>query len=206
MVDQHLRRRNIRDERVLEAMAAIPRELFMPEDVRSGAYDDEPAPIGHGQTISQPYMTALMAQALRLRGTETVLEVGTGAGYHAAVLAMLASRVVTIELVPELADAARRNLETAGLSDRVLVVTGDGSIGYPSGAPYDAISVAAAAPRAPDCLLEQLRDGGRLVIPVGSLEEQDLLVITRSGGKTKTKTAARCRFVPLRGGEGWKLS
>ncbi len=205
MVEQQLRRRGIRDERVLEAMAKIPREQFVPEKVRPWSYADEPLSIGYGQTVSQPYMTALMAQALELKGTEKVLEVGTGCGYAAAVLAHLAAKVVTIEIVRELADMARRNLEAVGLADKVMVVTGDGSRGYPDMAPYDAISVAAAAPNIPPALVDQLNDPGRLVIPVGSLSEQELVVLTKSGGKTKTRVAALCRFVPLRGGEGWTL-
>ena len=205
MVEQQLRRRGIRDERVLEAMSKIPREQFVPEKVRPWAYADEPLSIGYGQTVSQPYMTALMAQALELKGTEKVLEVGTGCGYAAAVLAHLAAKVVTIEIVRELADMARRNLEAVGLADKVMVVTGDGSRGYPDMAPYDAISVAAAAPNIPPALVDQLNDPGRLVIPVGSLSEQELVVLTKSGGKTKTRVAALCRFVPLRGGEGWTL-
>jgi len=205
MVEQQLRRRGIRDERVLEAMAKIPREQFVPEKVRPWAYADEPLSIGYGQTVSQPYMTALMAQALELKGTEKVLEVGTGCGYAAAVLAHLAAKVVTIEIVRELADMARRNLEAVGLAEKVMVVTGDGSRGYPDMAPYDAISVAAAAPNIPPALVDQLNDPGRLVIPVGSLSEQELVVLTKSGGKTKTRVAALCRFVPLRGGEGWTL-
>ncbi len=205
MVEQQLRRRGIHDERVLEAMAKIPREQFLPEKVRPWAYADEPLSIGYGQTISQPYMTALMAQALELKGAEKVLEVGTGCGYAAAVLANLAAKVITIEIVRELADTARRNLEAVGLADKVMVVTGDGSRGYPDMAPYDAISVAAAAPNIPPALVDQLKDPGRLVIPVGSLSEQELVVLTKSGGKTKTRVAALCRFVPLRGGEGWSL-
>ncbi len=205
MVEQQLRRRGIRDERVLEAMSKIPREQFLPDKVRPWAYADEPLSIGYGQTISQPYMTALMAQALELKGAEKVLEVGTGCGYAAAVLAYLAARVITIEIVRELADTARRNLEAVGLADKVMVVTGDGSRGYPDMAPYDAISVAAAAPNIPPALVEQLNDPGRLVIPVGSLSEQELVVLTKSGGKTKKRVAALCRFVPLRGGEGWSL-
>jgi len=205
MVEQQLRRRGIHDERVLEAMAKIPREEFLPEKVRPWAYADEPLSIGYGQTISQPYMTALMAQALELKGAEKVLEVGTGCGYAAAVLANLAAKVITIEIVRELADTARRNLEAVGLADKVMVVTGDGSRGYPDMAPYDAISVAAAAPNIPPALVDQLKDPGRLVIPVGSLSEQELVVLTKSGGKTKTRVAALCRFVPLRGGEGWSL-
>jgi protein-L-isoaspartate(D-aspartate) O-methyltransferase len=159
--------------------------------------------IGHGQTISQPYMTALMCQELQLRGDETVLDVGTGSGYHAAVLASLARVVYSIEVIPELVEQARRNLSAAGLLDRVTLIGGDGSKGYPEAAPYDAISVAAAAPDVPRSLLEQLADPGRLVIPVGSRDEQDLRVVRKCCGKIEWRVATLCRFVPLVGDEGW---
>jgi len=205
MVEGQLRRRGIHDERVLEAMATIPREKFVPDLIRASSYADEPLSIGHGQTISQPYITALMAELLELTGGEKVLEVGTGCGYHAVVLAMLAREVITVEIVGELAATARRNLAAAGICN-VTVITGDGSVGYPPEAPYDAISVAAAAPAAPPSLVRQLADGGRLVIPVGSLDAQELRVISRSGGQLTTRAASACRFVPLRGGEGWALN
>ena len=208
MVERQLRRRGIVDGRVLEAMAAIPRELFIPEEMRIRAYDDGPVSIGHGQTISQPYMTALMAQSLELRGPETVLEVGAGSGYHAAVLGALAARVIAIELIPELAEQARWNLEAARPrghpGSNIRVICGDGSLGFPAGAPYDAISVAAGAPKVPPALLEQLNDPGRLVIPVGDLDEQQLRVIVKNAGELTTQTSAACRFVPLRGGAGWR--
>lgn len=206
MVEAQLRRRGIRDPRVLEAMSSIPRELFIPESRREWAYCDEPVSIDYGQTISQPYMIALMAEVLQLTGTEKVLEVGTGCGYHAAVLASLADQVISIEIVRELVAEARRNLEETGFAEKVQVIVGDGSLGYPPFAPYDAISVAAAAPDVPEHLVEQLKDEGRLVIPVGTLDEQELLVITKSHGSTTSRVAARCRFVPLRGGEGWKFN
>jgi protein-L-isoaspartate(D-aspartate) O-methyltransferase len=205
MVEQHLKRRGIHDERVIEAMFRIPREEFLPESGRRWSYCDEPASIGHGQTISQPYITALMTQTLELKGNEKVLEVGTGCGYHAAVIAELAAEVVSVEIVPELAEQARKNLERTGYAGKVLVVCGDGSMGYPPRMPYDAISVAAAAPEAPSPLLEQLNDWGRMVIPIGSLLEQDLVVITKSEGKIMRRVAAQCRFVPLKGGQGWVL-
>ena len=204
MVERQLRRRGIFDERVLAAMEEIPRELFVPEAGRPYAYDDAPVSIGHGQTISQPYMTALMAQSLELRGGEKVLEVGAGSGYHAAVLAALGARVVAVELIPELAEQARLNLEAAGRAAGVRVISGDGSLGFPEEAPYDGISVAAGAPDIPPALVEQLRDSGRLVIPVGARDEQELQVITKRGGKLSTRVAAACRFVPLRGGMGWR--
>lgn len=202
MVERQLRARGIHDERVLAAMLEIPREEFVPEPHRAASYADEPASIGHGQTISQPYMVALMAQVLELTGTETVLEVGGGCGYHAAVLGALAARVITVELVPELAALARQNLERTGRSRNILVVNADGSRGYPEGAPYDAISVAAAAPEVPPALLDQLRDPGRLTMPVGPSWDQELLVLRKAGGKVTSRVATYCRFVPLREGPG----
>ena len=204
MVEFQLRRRGIRDERVLEAMGRIPRELFVEPAYAPFVYDDSPNPIGHEQTISQPYMTALMSEALALNGTERVLEVGTGSGYHAAVLSQLAGRVYSIELIPQLADQARRNLEAAGLGGAVEVITGDGSQGYSPAAPYDAISVAAGAPDVPRALMEQLADPGRLVIPVGSYGDQDLEVITKWRNEIRKRVPTMCRFVPLRGEQGWR--
>lgn len=204
MVERQLRRRGIRDPRVLEAMAQIPREEFVPPDSRFIAYFDEPIDIGFRQTISQPYMTALMAELLDLKGSETVLEVGTGSGYAAAVLGALAQRVVGIELIPRLAGTARDNLARTGRGQNVLVISGDGSLGYPPLAPYDAISVAAGAPEIPRALLDQLNDPGRLVIPVGERSDQELRVIEKQNGQTESRVATLCRFVPLRGGEGWR--
>jgi protein-L-isoaspartate(D-aspartate) O-methyltransferase len=203
MVETQLRRRGIGDARVLRAMLEIPREEFVPPEARLLAYRDDPIPIGHGQTISQPYMTALMAELLELTGTETVLEVGTGSGYAAAVLGALASRVVTIELLPALAELARRNLARTGCGGNVLVVCGDGSFGYPPLAPFEAISVAAGAPEVPHTLLDQLRDPGCLVIPVGERVDQELRVVWKQGGSVRSHVATLCRFVPLLGGEGW---
>ncbi len=198
MVSRQLRGRGIRDERVLQAMLEIPREDFVPEDSRRAACSDEPLGIGYGQTISQPYMTALMAQCLDLEGTETVLEVGSGCGYHAAVLAALAARVITVELIPELAAMARANLAKTGRLGNVTVIAGDGSLGYPRDAPYDAISVAAAAADIPRALIEQLKDSGSLVIPVGAFADQELRVVRKRGGEIEWHVAAHCRFVPLR--------
>jgi len=200
MVQGQLRPRGIRDERVLEAMLAIPREEFVPEDSREEAYADAPLAIGHGQTISQPYMTALMVQCLELTGQETVLEVGAGSGYHAAVLGALAARVIAVELIPELAQMACGNLQRTGRDANITLITGDGSLGYPECAPFDAISVAAAAADVPPRLLEQLKDPGRMVIPVGSWWDQELRVISRAGGEVLSYVAAYCRFVPLREG------
>jgi len=203
MIERQLRRRGIRDARVLRAMGAIPREEFVPLELRVLAYKDDPVAIGFGQTISQPYMTALMAECLELAGTETVLEVGAGSGYAAGVLGALAARVIAIELIPGLVEVARANLRRTCRGANVTVVQGDGSAGYAPVAPYDAISVAAAAPDLPASLLDQLRDPGCAVIPVGSREDQDLRVYTKRGGCIDYRVATQCRFVPLRGGEGW---
>ena len=204
MVENQLRRRGITDERVLAAMLEIPREEFVPPESRLFAYQDDPIPIGEGQTISQPYMTALMAESLALQGTENVLEVGAGCGYAAAVLGALAARVTTLELLPILAQNARDNLLRTGRDFNVEVVIEDGSLGYPPGAPYDAISVAAGAPDIPAALIEQLRDPGILVIPVGDRDDQELRVLTLSCGQTESRVPTACRFVPLRGDEGWR--
>jgi protein-L-isoaspartate(D-aspartate) O-methyltransferase len=204
MVDCQLRRRAIRDERVLAAMLEIPREQFVPPEERVSAYADRPIPIGRGQTVSQPYMTALMAESLELTGGETVLEIGAGSGYAAAVLGALAAQVVSIEIVPALADLARENLRRAGRGGNVTVVCGDGSMGYPEMAPYDAISVAAGAPEIPAALLEQLRDPGRLVIPVGEWGHQRIRVVVKHGGRVSDRVATGCLFVPLRGSDGWQ--
>jgi protein-L-isoaspartate(D-aspartate) O-methyltransferase len=204
MVERQLRRRGIRDARVLQAMGEIPREEFVPADLRVMAYGDAPVQIGWGQTISQPYMTALMAQELELTGTETVLEVGAGSGYAAAVLGSLAARVVAVEIMPSLAHLARANLDRAGRGANVTVLEGDGGFGFAQFAPYDAISVAAAAPEIPAALLEQLNDPGRLVIPVGSRDDQELRVLTKRGGQMEQRVPTLCQFVPLRGAEGWR--
>ena len=200
MVDRQLRRRGIWDERVLAAMNEIPREEFVPAESRVEAYIDGPIQVGYGQTISQPYMTALMAELLRLTGTETVLEVGAGCGYAAAVLGQLAARVVTVELVPALAWTARDNLRRTGRDGNVTVVEGNGWFGYPELAPYRAISVAAAAPEIPAALLEQLDDPGCLVIPVDVTEDQELRAVWKRAGRIDYRVATLCRFVPLRHG------
>ena len=204
MVETQLSRRGIRDQRVLDALRNIPREEFVPPEARIEACADHPIQVGFGQTISQPYMTALMAEALELTGTETVLEVGAGCGYAAAVLGQLAARVVTVELIPALAVLAEDNLRRTGYDGNITVVDGDGSVGYPPLAPYQAISVAAAAPDIPPALLEQLDDPGRLVIPVGQDENQELRVVWKRAGRVESRVATLCRFVPLRGSEGWR--
>jgi len=202
MVDEQLRGRDIADERVLAAMERVPRELFVPPELRDRAYKDAALPIGSGQTISQPYMVARIVEELGLDGDEKVLDVGTGSGYQAAVLAQLGEQVHSIERIPELAEQARRNFEAAGV-DNVAVHVGDGSRGLPQEAPFDAIAVAAAAPEFPQALYEQLKTGGRLVVPVGRRQGQRLEVIVRSPEGPAVLRSVPCRFVPLVGEEGF---
>jgi protein-L-isoaspartate(D-aspartate) O-methyltransferase len=202
MVDAQLRGRDVVDERVLAAMERVPRELFLPEKLRDRAYDDAALPIGAGQTISQPYMVARICEALSLTGPERVLDVGTGSGYQAAVLAELGAEVHTVERIEELAERARERLAAAGY-DSVDVHVGDGSLGLPEHAPYDAIVVAAAAPGMPASLYEQLVPHGRLVVPVGGPEGQRLEVIIRSPEGPAITRSVPCRFVPLVGAEGF---
>ena len=205
MVEGQLRRRGIRDERVLTAMGQVPRHEFVPEQHRYLAYEDEPLPIGHGQTISQPSIVAAMADALRLRGGERVLEVGGGCGYAAAVMARACAHVYTVELVAELVEMARESLARTGFAKRVTVIQGDGSLGYAAQSPYQGISVAAAAPTVPEALVEQVDpQGGRLVIPVGSEYDQEMRVVERRPEGLHTEVISYCRFVPLRGEKGWK--
>jgi protein-L-isoaspartate(D-aspartate) O-methyltransferase len=203
MVERQLRGRDIDDERVLDAMARVPRELFLPDEVRHRAYDDAALPIGAGQTMSQPYMVARIAQELALRGGERVLDVGTGSGYQAAVLAELAGEVHTIERIPELAEQAGRSLAEAGYAQQVEVHVGDGTRGLPEHAPFDGIAVAAAAPGMPQSLYEQLAPGGRLVVPVGERNAQELQVVVPSPEGPAVLRTVPCRFVPLLGEEGF---
>ena len=203
MVEDQLRARDIVDERVLEAMEHVPRELFVPEGERHRAYADAALPIGHGQTISQPYMVARICEALSLNGGERALDVGTGSGYQAAVLAELGADVHTIERLPELAEQARQNLAAAGY-DQVQVHVGDGTLGLPQEAPFGAIAVAAAAPGLPRRLYDQLEPRGRLVVPVGGRWGQRLEVIVRSPEGPAIVRSVPCRFVPLVGEEGFE--
>jgi protein-L-isoaspartate(D-aspartate) O-methyltransferase len=202
MVEEQLRGRDIVDRRVLDAMERVPRELFVPQGERHRAYADAALPIGHGQTISQPYMVARIAEVLSLTGGEKVLDVGTGSGYQAAVLAELADQVHTIERIPELAEQARENLAAAGY-DNVQVHVGDGSLGLPDEAPFTAIAVAAAAPGLPELLYEQLEPRGRLTVPVGARWGQRLEVIVRSPEGSAIVHSVPCRFVPLVGEQGF---
>jgi len=198
---EHLRE-EISDERVLNVMARVPRELFVPSSSRHLAYEDKPLPIGEGQTISQPFIIALMTQALELLGNEKVLELGTGSGYQAAILAEMARQVITVERLPSLANTARRTLNKLGYIN-VQVHLAERTLGWRAEAPYDAIMVTAAAPRIPQELLDQLAVGGRLVIPVGSRWEQDLLQVTKQEEGFTTNNLTPCRFVPLIGEEAW---
>ena len=202
MVKTQIVRRGLNDPRLLTALEAVPRHLFVPKEYRYAAYDDSPLPIGYSQTISQPYIVALMTNLLKLKGSERVLEVGTGSGYQAAILGMLVKEVHTIEFIPELATRADKLLKQLGM-DNVHVHLGDGSLGWPEAAPYAGILVAAAAPQMPKVLLEQLEDGGRLVLPVGGRGMQNLEVWERKGESFKNKVETAVAFVPLRGEQGW---
>jgi protein-L-isoaspartate(D-aspartate) O-methyltransferase len=198
MVKQQIEARGIRDERTLTAMREVPRHLFVPPGLVASAYGDHPLPIGHEQTISQPYVVAFMTEAMDLSGGETVLEVGTGSGYQAAVLAGIASKVYTIEIVEPLAREAGERLKRLGYAN-VEVRAGDGYAGWPEAAPFDAIVVTAAAPRIPEPLKQQLKDGGRLVIPVGESGAQEIVVLTRRGSRYDERRVLPVRFVPMTG-------
>jgi len=204
MVEQQLRARGIRDERVLDAMARVPRHEFVPPEHRDEAYEDHPLPIGEGQTISQPFVVAAMLEALALRPEDVALEVGTGSGYETAVLAELVRKVYSIERIASLTECARAVLARLGYNN-VTVVHGDGSQGLPEAAPFDAIVVSAAAPHVPTSLMDQLRDGGRLVIPVGSGFAQELQLVRKIGDNSTTLYLDGVRFVPLIGREGFHI-
>ncbi len=202
MIEQQIRRRGVRDEKVLEAMFAVPRHEFVRPEHLAAAYEDRPLPIGATETISQPYIVAAMTAAARITPGNKVLEIGTGTGYQAAILAYLGARVVSVERNSFLAESARARLERLGYG-AVEIMDGDGTEGYALGAPYQAILVTAAAPRLPAPLVEQLADGGRLVIPVGDLYRQDLKLIFKHGGETSARFLDPCQFVPLVGKHGW---
>jgi protein-L-isoaspartate(D-aspartate) O-methyltransferase len=202
MVETQLRARGIRDPRVLEAMRRVPRHLFVAEEHRHEAYSDYPIPIGFGQTISQPYIVAAMLEPLQLRPQDVVLEVGAGSGYQTALLAEMVTLVVAIERYAPLAERARQTLESLGYRN-VKMIVGDGSQGHAEDAPYDAIIVAAAAPRIPPPLLQQLREGGRMILPVGPPDAQELQLVRKVEGRAQITHLDPCRFVPLLGREGF---
>jgi protein-L-isoaspartate(D-aspartate) O-methyltransferase len=205
MVETQIRKRHVTSSRLLECLERVPRHEFVPAEFRGRAYEDAPLPIGEGQTISQPYIVAAMTAALGLQGNERVLEIGTGFGYQAAVLGCLAREVFSVEFRPALATEAAQRLSRLGYTN-VHVHCGDGTLGLPEFAPYDAILVAAAAPAVPAPLVAQLADGGRMVVPVGGVENQDLRLIERSHDTFRTTVLESCRFVPLLGAHGWKES
>ncbi len=202
MIIDQLRSRGIKDERVLDAMGRVPRHLFVQQDLQDRAYEDSALPIGEGQTISQPYMVALMTELLELKGDERVLEIGTGSGYQSAVLSLLASEVYSVERIGPLAVKARNVLKGLGYNN-VQVIVADGTIGLPEHAPYDGIIVTAGAPGTPSQYMDQLRINGRLVIPVGSRHSQVLYQMIKTHAGTEKNVSTACVFVPLLGKEGW---
>jgi protein-L-isoaspartate(D-aspartate) O-methyltransferase len=195
----------IKDQRVLDAFAAVPRERFVTPELRFRAYDDSPLPIGHGQTISQPLIVAIMLDLLALRPEDRALDIGTGSGYQAALLSLLCAQVVTVERIPELASGAAEVLSSLGYANVTVHVVGE-ELGWPQDAPYDAIVVAAAAPEVPDALVEQLALGGRMVIPVGSRKEQILVLVEKTEAGTRVTDRGNCRFVPLIGSGAFEAS
>ena len=203
MVESQIRKRGITDEHVLLAMATVPRHEFVPAFWINQAHADEPLPIGHGQTISQPYIVAAMVASLALTGSEVVLEIGTGCGYQAAVVSLLAREIHTVEILPDLAQSASERLQRLGYAN-AHVHSGDGTLGWREFSPYDAILIAAAAPTVPEPLLQQLAEGGRLIAPVGEEDKQELQLITKREGKFSVKQGGPCRFVPLLGQHGWR--
>jgi protein-L-isoaspartate(D-aspartate) O-methyltransferase len=203
MVEEQLLRRGITDERVLAAMRRLPRQLFVQEALRERAYGDHPLPIGEEQTISQPYIVALMSSLLELSGREKVLEVGTGSGYQAAVLGVLSRRVCSIERLPRLAERARATLESLGI-DNVWIRVGNGTLGWPDEAPFDRIVVTAGGPAVPPPLFQQLAEGGRMVLPIGDMESQTLTVVENVGGQMRTRPHGDCKFVRLVGKYAWE--
>lgn len=205
MVERQISSRGIRNPLILAAMREIPRHLFIPPPYEHSAYEDSPLPIGNGQTISQPYIVALMTELLSPGPDDSILEIGSGSGYQAAILGLLAKRVITIERIPAVADLARSNLAQLGITN-VKLVLGDGTLGYAAETPYNGILVTAAAPLIPKPLIAQLADGGRLVAPVGDRDIQELILICRNGDETIESRHGGVRFVPLIGLHGWEAN
>jgi protein-L-isoaspartate(D-aspartate) O-methyltransferase len=203
MVERQITARGINDHRILKAMQEIPRHLFIPPPYDRAAYEDNPVPIGNGQTISQPYIVAVMTELLHPKETDNILEIGAGSGYQAAVLSRLVQRLTTIERIKTIAEMARRNLKSLGI-DNVLVIEGDGTVGYPDNAPYNGIIITAATPDVPLPLIEQLADGGTLVAPVGDRDLQDLITIHKHAQSVTRTSHGGVRFVPLIGKHGWE--
>lgn len=203
MVERQIRARGVIDPAVLDAMRSVPRHLFVPPEFELSAYQDRPLPIGEGQTISQPYIVAVMTELLALKKGDRVLEVGTGSGYQAALLARVAGSVISIERLPEVAAQAEENLKRASITG-VRIIVGDGTQGYTEEAPYDGILITAATPSVPEPLVGQLVDGGRLVAPVGTRDFQDLVRLVRKGNRVESTTFGGVCFVPLIGEHGWK--
>jgi protein-L-isoaspartate(D-aspartate) O-methyltransferase len=203
MVERQIAARGIHDQRLLTVMLEIPRHLFIPPQYIGAAYDDNPLPIGSGQTISQPYIVALMTELLHPKATDNMLEIGAGSGYQAAILSRLIKRLTTIERITMVVNLARTNLKSIGI-DNVTVIEGDGSLGYPGNAPYDGIIITAATPDVPQPLIEQLADGGILVAPVGGRDTQDLITLNKKGESIIRESHGGVRFVPLIGQHGWE--
>jgi len=201
MVETQLIPRGIRNKKVIEAFLVVPREKFVPENLKESAYDDTPLPIGEGQTISQPYIVALMTELLDLKSEEKVLEIGTGSGYQAAILSEIGCEVYSVERIPALATKAGKILQQLGYNVKIKI--GDGTLGWEEYTPYDGIIVTAGGPKIPQSLLTQLKEGGRLVMPVGDMFSQDLIRITKVKGKFIKENFGTCQFVPLKGKEGW---
>jgi protein-L-isoaspartate(D-aspartate) O-methyltransferase len=203
MVERQIAARGIHDPGVLAAMREIPRHLFIPPPYDRAAYDDNPLPIGNGQTISQPYIVALMTELLHPKDTDNILEIGAGSGYQAAIISRLVRSLTTIERIKTVANLARTNLNSIGI-DNVMVIEGDGTLGYPDNAPYDGIIITAATPKVPQPLIDQLADGGTLVAPVGGRDIQDLITLHKQGRSIIQESRGGVRFVPLIGQHGWE--